>query len=358
MTYRKKKKRYGPGERGSKSEKKKKMSSPFSLSNNLFQGTFVCLEHGGWSTPQRIVSICTTGKRRIESRDLKNRIVFSMNLNDLSQVIRYHNKSAVEGTCSIKLVGGSRRGRTKSKTGRSYALGFLNAIERENFNMLIMLLKPSVRIISEGEVWIRRGVRVFHVHSARGHYQLSGQAPTTLLIDQVGSRFGVRNNEWTTNPSLCQIASSWRNLTLCGSPMKGNHLQIFDGLKMVYDLRFGSVAQKFRFIGSFAALRQQDDSDSSSSVLPTLSHSRVRKRRMIPSFRGTGLDHLDIRSPEDAKREEEAIRKARRASVMWIHKDEMSWHIFTTSFNVGGMFIEFEGENQPKNIFFFIFYVS
>ena len=226
-------------------QKKIKMASPFSLSNNLFQGTFVCLEHGGWSAHQRIVSICTTGKRRIESRDLKNRIVFSMNLKSLTQVIRYHNKSSVDGTCSIKLVGRVRRGKNSTSSVRTYALGFLNAIERENFCMLLMLLKPSIHVISDGEVWLRRGVRIFHVHSARGSYQLGGQSPTTLLIDSVDGKFGVCVSQWTKNPSQCKGPSAWRDLRLCSCPNTGTCLQIFDGLKMLYDLRFGSVAQMY-----------------------------------------------------------------------------------------------------------------
>ena len=221
------------------------MTSTFSLSNNLFQGTFVCLEHGGWSAHQRIVSICTTGKRRIESRDLKNRIVFSMNLNSLTQVIRYHNKSSVDGTCSIKLAGRVRRGKKSKSNIRTYALGFLNAIERENFCMLLMLLKPSIRVISEGEHWLRRGVRMFHVHSARGSYQISGQSPTTLLIDSVAGKFGVCVSQWTKNPTQCKGPSAWRDLRLCSCPNTGTCLQIFEGLKMLYDLRFGSVAQMY-----------------------------------------------------------------------------------------------------------------
>ena len=206
----------------------------------------------------------------------------------------------------------------------------------ENFCMLLMLLKPSIRVISEGEVWIRRGVRMFHVHSARGSYQISGQSPTTLLIDSVVGKFGVCSSQWTKNPSLCRCASPWRDLRLCSSPNKGNSLQIFEGLKMLYDLRFGSVAQMYRFIGSFTALRG-DSASSSLMLIPTLSQSRVRKRGAISSFRGTSAcEYHQVLSPAETKIEEEAIRKARRASTVWLHHNDLSWYIYTTSFNVGG----------------------
>ena len=82
---------------------------------------------------------------------------------------------------------------------------------------------------------------------------------------------------------------------------------------------------RYRFIGSFTALRSGSTNSTSSMVPPTLTQSRARKRSAIMSFRGTSA--FEYLSPAETKREEEAIRKARRASTIWLHKDDLSWYV-------------------------------
>ena len=60
---------------------------------------------------------------------------------------------------------------------------------------VVNVAQTGIHVISDGEVWLRRGVRIFHVHSARGSYQLGGQSPQLLMTAWM--KFGVCVSQWT-----------------------------------------------------------------------------------------------------------------------------------------------------------------
>eukprot|EP00940_MAST-03C_sp_MAST-3C-sp2_P001064 g1064.t1 len=320
------------------------------LPSNLFQGTFVCFEQGSsWSgrQMQRILTVCTKGNTRIEARDIKQRdkISFYIPLSALNEIIRCQRGDG-PGSCGIRLVAqGSTRGR---KRDVSYNIGFLNAIERENFCMLIMLIKPAVNVHSEGEITIRRGVRLFHVTSFQRYSQ---DSPVTLLVDSERGIFGISGHGHVDDPSTCESLYEWHALTLYAPPSKRKHLQIWRGLKMVLDLRFNSVVQKQHFVGSFVNMRSRNrrylalKSGTSLHSIPTECKTRdgisssaaTTKIADVHCRHPSGFDgsaHHHLFESESSKVEIKAMQTAKRASTIW--QDTHRWYIFTTTLNCGG----------------------